>query len=56
VEIYFGVSGNGFGPAMVTWQDIAAWSQLTGERLSPFEARVIVALSHSRAELQQAET
>jgi hypothetical protein len=35
----------GMGSAPVSWQSIQAWSQLTGTRLAPWEARLIRKLS-----------
>jgi hypothetical protein len=39
----------GFGPAQVSWQDLACWSALTGEAPEPWEARAIVRLGATRA-------
>lgn len=34
-------SSGGMGPASISYQDIAAWSRLTGHRPSPWEVSVI---------------
>ncbi len=48
-EVVEGVASNGFGPAMVTWRDLAAWSELTMTQIEPFEARALIRLSLTRA-------
>lgn len=40
-EIHAGRSSNGMGLTPLTWVDIAAWRDLTGELVTPDEIRVI---------------
>lgn len=54
-EIISGVAPNGMGPSQVTWRDVLAWSQLTGEQPSAFEVRVILGLSGKRVEVLESE-
>jgi hypothetical protein len=48
-EILDGLAANGFAPPMVTWADIGWWSELTGNALEPWEARLLVKLGSVRA-------
>lgn len=41
----------GFGPAIITWSDVNAWSDLTRIRPEPWEARTLVRLSALRAQI-----
>jgi hypothetical protein len=50
LEILGGVA-SGFGPAVVTWADLAAWCALTGVQLAPWEARALIALGAARASI-----
>lgn len=49
VEIADGLEANGWVPPVVTWQSLAAWSQLTGISLQPTEALALVRLGAIRA-------
>lgn len=49
VEIADGLDSGGWGPPVVTWQSLAAWSQLTGVILQPREACILVQLGAARA-------
>lgn len=51
VEIMEGASGGGMGPATITWTDLAAWGDLTGEAQEPWECRLLMRLSVLRAEI-----
>lgn len=42
-------------PVTISWRDIAAWCDLTGERLLPWEARLIIRLSVMRATVANEE-
>lgn len=44
-----GLSSNGFGPALVTWEALRAWSEFMAVRLEPWEAKVLVTLGYKRA-------
>lgn len=46
LEIGPTVSG-AMGEGPISWQDMAAWQQLTGIELLPFEARTVRHLSHT---------
>lgn len=48
-EVIAGVPSSGMGPQVMTWSDIRAWSDLTGEVLEPWEARALVTLGMTRA-------
>lgn len=48
-EILDGLAANGFAPPMVTWADLGWWSELTGNVLEPWEARLLVRLGAVRA-------
>jgi hypothetical protein len=41
-ELGAGRGAGGFGPAPLTWHDIAAWSAVTGTALAPIEATVLL--------------
>ena len=47
-EISAGLESGGFGPATVTWQNIEAWSRLTGTSLEPLEAVILARLGQAR--------
>lgn len=49
VEIADGLENGGWGPPVVTWQSLQAWSQLTGVTLDPREACILVRLGVVRA-------
>jgi len=48
-EVSGGIAVSGFGPAMVTWDNIGWWSQLMRVPLEPWEVRMLVQLSVIRA-------
>ena len=45
----------GFGPVGVSWPTLAAWCDLTGRALAPWEARAIVALGACYANVMSEE-
>lgn len=51
LEVLGGASGGGIGPAVVTWSDLLAWTELTGEAPEPREARLVMRLSILRANI-----
>ena len=44
-----GCPANGMVPVSIGWCDLSAWCELTGERLEPWEARLILRLSSLRS-------
>lgn len=49
-ELAAGLSSNGFGPPLVTWEAIAAWQRLADiGPIEPWEARTLVQLGMLRA-------
>lgn len=48
-EISLGLSSNGFGAALITWDSLQAWQQLRGVDLDPQDALTLIRLSHRRA-------
>lgn len=50
-EIVDGLDGSGWGPAVVTWQALEAWSRVTGVTIEPREAAALVKLGAVRAEV-----
>lgn len=38
-------SSNGMGPVPIGWQEIAAWQELTGNEINPWEARTLRKMS-----------
>lgn len=46
----------GFGPSGVSWATLAAWRDLTGTLLAPWECRAIVALGSCYANVMAEET
>lgn len=55
-EISAGASGGGgMGPVTVTWVDLRAWRELTGEAVEPWEAKLILRLSTMRANIEGEE-
>lgn len=44
-----GLASGGMGPAVVTWEACAAWSELTGTRREPWEWDALVMLGQLRA-------
>jgi hypothetical protein len=51
-EILSGLASNGFGPAVVTWEALAAWSAFMRIALEPWEARALVELGAARASIE----
>lgn len=47
-EIFDGCVVNGLAPVSIGWRDLAAWSDLAGEALLPWESRLLVRLSSLR--------
>lgn len=46
IELHHARSNNGMGPSVITYQDILAWSQMTGNRPQRFELETIKSLDH----------
>lgn len=44
-----GLSSNGFGPAVITWENLTAWSALRGVDIEPRDALTLIRLGHRRA-------
>ena len=51
VEIGYGLD-QGYGPAIVTWRVLSAWSDQMDVKLLPWEARALVRLGVLRASIQ----
>lgn len=52
-QIAGSVGNNGFGRNPITWPDLLAWQQVTGTRLSAWEADTLIDMDQSvRAVLQ----
>ncbi len=56
VEIIDGIKADGMGPSMIGWADLAAWCELTGEVIEPWEARLLIRLSAKRAAVLSEKT
>lgn len=54
-EVSMGLASNGFGPALVTWEALRAWSEFMSVRLEPWEAKVLVTLGYKRAVIDDEE-
>ena len=54
-EISAGLSSNGFGPPIVTWEALRAWCEFMAVALAPWEARALVVLGHVRATVDAEE-
>lgn len=54
-EIDLGLSSNGFGPPLVTWEALRAWTDFMAVQLEPWEARALVVLGHKRAVIADEE-
>lgn len=53
IEISIGLAPTGFGPAMVTWEAVRAWQQMSGAGpVEPWEARALIRLGMARAAVQ----
>lgn len=50
-----GLASNGFGPPLVTWEALKAWSEFVTIQLEPWEARVLVTLGYKRAVIESEE-
>ena len=48
IEILAGVSPNGMVMTAIGWRDLAAWCDMTGTPLHPWEARLLIDLSSRR--------
>lgn len=48
-ELSMGLSSNGFGAPVVTWEALKAWSEFMSISLEPWEAKVLVMLGYRRA-------
>jgi hypothetical protein len=48
-ELASGLSSNGFGPTVVTWEALQAWSSFMRVVLEPWEAKALIDLGASRA-------
>lgn len=54
-EASMGLAANGFGPALVTWEALRAWSEFMAVSLEPWEAKVLVTLGYRRAVIDSEE-
>lgn len=54
-EVSMGLASNGFGPALVTWEALQAWSEFMAVSLEPWEAKVLVTLGYRRAVIADEE-
>lgn len=54
-EVSMGLGSNGFGPALVTWEALRAWSEFMAVALEPWEAKVLVTLGYRRAVIDDEE-
>jgi hypothetical protein len=54
-EIASGLPSTGFGPPVVTWEALAAWSAFMRIALEPWEARALVELGACRASVDAEE-
>lgn len=54
-EVSMGLASNGFGPALVTWEALRAWSEFMSVSLEPWEAKVLVTLGYRRAVIDDEE-
>ncbi|OFX06350.1 MAG: hypothetical protein A3E78_11675 [Alphaproteobacteria bacterium RIFCSPHIGHO2_12_FULL_63_12] len=54
-EIHNGCGSNGWGPAEITWRDLSAWSELTGNFLEPWECAALMQLSASYVRIRSAK-
>jgi len=48
-EICLGLASGGFGPPLLTWEALKAWSDFAAVKLEPWEAKVLVTLGYKRA-------
>lgn len=55
-SLSLGIGISGMAPPVVTWVDVAAWRQQTGEIVEPWEARALVALGALRAGIAAEKT
>lgn len=42
-----GKGGGGMGRAVLTWQDLAAWQQLTGQQLTGWESETLIKIDRA---------
>lgn len=50
-DVIAGMDGNGWGPQVVTWEGLHAWSAMTGTNLDPWEAKLMIRLGSLRARI-----
>jgi hypothetical protein len=43
--------GGGMGPVTISWVDLKAWADMTGEQPEPWEVRLILQLSNLQARI-----
>lgn len=51
-DLHVARGGTGFGPAPIGWQDVAAWSALTGTITRPAEIRLLMDIDRAWLEAQ----
>lgn len=51
-ELSTGLSSNGMGPAVVTWESLSAWCLMTGTTLDGWEAKALVRIGFARAAIE----
>ena len=44
-DILNGCGSNGWGPPEITWRDLQAWSEMTGNTIEPWECAALMRLS-----------
>lgn len=52
LELHDGRTGNGMGANPITWPDMAAWAELTGQHPLPWEVKLLRALDREWMESQ----
>lgn len=55
-EIRMGLAGNGFAPAVITWEGLRSWAALKRIALAPWEASLLVTLGQLRASIELKKT
>lgn len=48
-DFSFGLKADGMGPVLASWQDVIAYSSVTGTVLRSWEAKALVRLANARA-------
>ena len=56
IELSQGLSGGGFGPAVITWADLRDWQEQMGVALELWEKRALMRLGNLRALILSEQT